>query len=306
MKIIVSIIATFFLINLQAQTFEELITSGSNYFSKKQFIESATSYEQAFKINEGNAIHYYDAACAWALAGDTINSLKYLQISADKGWHNVKHIQQDEDLSSLHSVIGWKEVLSKVQLNLNEYERNFNLPLKKQLENIYVKDQTLRQLYLNAEDKFGRESEEMNYFWQLIEMQDSLNELEVVEIINQYGWVGTNTVGGQGNATLWLVIQHAPIEIQQKYLPLLKESVLRGESNGSHLAMLEDRIHMYLKEPQIYGSQVVRDEKNGQQVVYEIYEPEYVNQRRSELGLGPIEEYLKRMGVEWKIEQKNK
>ena len=261
-------------------------------------------YEKAFNIEEGSASQYYNAACSWALSGDTIQSIKNLKLSADKGWKNLKHIKRDKDLSSLYETEEWSVILKKVQANLDEYEKDFDKPLKEQLEQIYVRDQMLRQLYRDAEDKFGKESDEMNYFWELVSEQDSINELEVINIIEQKGWVGKSLVGGQANMTLWLVIQHAPLETQEEYLPLLKKSVLEGESSGSHLALLEDRIQMRNGKPQIYGSQITTDKETGEQVVYEVWEPEYVNQRRKEVGLGPIEDYVKRWGIEWTIEQK--
>jgi hypothetical protein len=193
-----------------------------------------------------------------------------------------------------------------MQANLDEYEKDFDKPLKEQLEKIYVRDQTLRQLYVDAEEKFGKDSEEMRYFWGLVDEQDSLNEAEVVKIIEERGWVGIPLVGGQANITLWLVIQHAPLETQEKYLPLLRASVLKGESSGSHLALLEDRIQMRNGKPQTYGSQITSDSKTGEQIVYEVKDPAYVNQRREEVGLGPIEEYVKRWGIEWTVEQKEK
>ncbi|MBI9035806.1 MAG: hypothetical protein JEZ03_15195 [Bacteroidales bacterium] len=196
--------------------------------------------------------------------------------------------------------------MDKVQANLDEYEKDFDKPLKEQLEQIYVRDQMLRQLYRDAEEKFGKESDEMKYFWQLVSEQDSLNEIGVIKIIEEKGWVGRSLVGGQANMTLWLVIQHAPLETQEKYLPLLKKSVLEGESSESHLALLEDRIQMRNGKPQTYGSQITTDKETGEQVVYEIWEPEYVNQRRKEVGLGPIEDYVKRWGIEWTIKQKER
>lgn len=305
-KSLLSILVFLITTTLQAQSFEEFIANGQKLYNEGKFSESVSEYGKAFKLKEGDAGQYYNAACSWALLGDTIQSIKYLNLSADKGWKNVKHIKRDQDLAKLHSVKGWNKVLEKVQLNLDEYEKDFDKPLKTQLENIYVRDQMLRQLYQDAEKKFGRESEEMSYFWQLVTQQDSINEKEVVSILEKRGWVGTSVVGGQANITLWLVIQHAPIETQEKYLPLLKESVKKGESSGSHLAMLEDRIQMRNGKPQIFGSQIIRDEKTGKQVVYEIWEPAYVNQRRKEVGLGPIDEYVKRWGIEWTIEQKEK
>jgi len=291
---------------MQAQSFDELISNGDKLYDEKKYLESAEAYEKAFVLEDGNASQYYNAACSWALSGDTINSVKYLNLAADNGWKNLKHIKSDKDLMSLHNVKVWSEVLAKIQANLEDYEKDFDKPLKGQLEKIYVQDQTLRQLYQTAEDKFGRESDEMKYFWKLVSEQDSLNELEVIKIIEEKGWVGKSLVGGQANMTLWLVIQHSPLETQEKYLPLLKKSVLEGESSGSHLALLEDRIQMRNGKPQIYGSQITQDKDTGKQLVYEIWEPEYVNQRRKEVGLGPIGDYVKRWGIVWTIEQKEK
>jgi len=289
-----------------AQNFEEFIKAGDKQYSEEKYLESAKSYDQALSIDEGDKGQYYNAACSWALTGDTIKSMKYLMQSANKGWKGLKHIKRDKDLKSLHSIQGWEKVLSIVQANKDEYEKDFDKPLKNQLEEIHVRDQTLRQLYVDAEEKFGRGSEEMDYFWSLVSEQDSLNELEVIAIIDKHGWVGKSVVGGQANSTIWLVIQHAPLSVQEKYLPMLEASVKEGESRGSHLALLADRIQMRNEKPQTYGSQITRDEVTEEQIVYEVWEPQYINQRRKEVGLGPIEDYVKRWGIEWTVQQKEK
>ena len=306
MKSSLLILISFLSLSLQAQAFNELIKSGDNLYKEEKYLESAKEYQKAFEIKEGSSVQYYNAACSWALTDDTIQSIKYLNLSADKGWKNLKHIKRDKDLFSLHSVQEWSQVLNKVEANLDEFEKDFDKPLKEQLEQIHIRDQMLRQLYRNVEEKFGKESGEMKYFWQLVSEQDSLNEIEVIKVIEEKGWVGKSLVGGQANMTLWLVIQHAPLKTQEKYLPLLKTSVLEGESNGSHLALLEDRIRMRNGKPQTYGSQITMDKESGNRMVYEIWEPQYVNQRRKEVGLGPIEDYVKRWGIEWTIEQKEK
>lgn len=289
-----------------AQNFEEHIKKGGQLYSGNDFEKSAKEYEKAFLLNEGNSSQYYNAACSWALTGDTLKSIEFLNLSAEKGWKNLKHLKKDSDLSTLHGVYGWDEILKVVQINLDEYEKDFNKPLKNQLEKIYVRDQTLRQLYEEAEEKFGSDSDEMNYYWQVVSEQDSLNELETESIIEKHGWVGKSIVGGQANMTLWLVIQHAALETQEKYLPLLRESVMEGESSGSHLALLEDRIQMRNGEPQTYGSQITMDNESGEQMIYDIKDPEYVNQRRAKVGLDPLEEYVKRWGLTWTVEQKEK
>jgi hypothetical protein len=306
MRLLLTLAMCAIVLPLQAQTFDELIGNGAKHYDEKQYAESGKAYDQAFALKEGTAGQYYNAACAWVLAENAAQATKYLDLAADKGWKNVKHAQRDKDLNSLRTHQNWGPILAKMQANLDDYEKDFDKPLKEQLEKIYVRDQTLRQLYVDAEEKFGKDSGEMRYFWGLVDEQDSLNEAEVVKIIEERGWVGIPLVGGQANITLWLVIQHAPLETQEKYLPLLRASVLKGESSGSHLALLEDRILKRNGQPQTYGSQITSDKESGQQIVYEVKDPEYVNQRREEVGLGPIQDYVKRWGIEWTVEQKER
>ena len=161
---LIIILISFLTISLQAQTFDELIKSGDNLYDEEKYLESAKEYQKAFEIKEGSSLQCYNAACSWALTGDTIEAMKYLSLSADKGWKNLKHVKKDKDLLNLHSVQEWSQVLDKVQANLEVYEKDFDKPLKVQIEKIYVRDQMLRQLYRDAEEKFGKESEEMNFF----------------------------------------------------------------------------------------------------------------------------------------------
>lgn len=156
----------------------------------------------------------------------------------------------------------------------------------------------------DAKKRFGAGSEELIYLWDLIAEQDSLCMIEVDKIIAAHGWPGKSLVGNKANSAVWLVIQHAPLETQEKYLPLLQESVQNKESRGSHLALLEDRIEMYNERPQIYGSQMTTNKETGNYEVYNLKDPKNVDKRRAEVGLGPLADYAKRFGVEWSAEEK--
>lgn len=239
--LILSIISGF---PLRAQAFEKNLLRADSLYQKGNYDESARQYTQAFGLQEGTATQYYNAACAHALAGDTAEALRYLNRAIDKGWRNLAHTKQDKDLVILHQAQTWQKTLKKIKANQKQYEKHFDMPLKERLEQIFVKDQALRQLYVAAEKQFGENSQEMEFYRSLIEKQDSANINDVVAILAQRGWVGESVVGEKANTALWVVVQHAPLPLQEKYLPLLKASVLKGESQGSHLALLEDRIHM--------------------------------------------------------------
>ena len=287
---------------LTAQTFE----LADSLYHVEDYPAAAEAYTAAFKVEVGDVYQYYNAASASALVGDTAAALDYLQQAASNGYRHADHMRGDKNLISLHGTTAWPTIVTTVEANLAEYEKDYDHALKDRLERIYLADQVIRQLWEDAEKRFGKDSEEMKYFWEVVSRQDSLNELAVIDIIEERGWPATSLVGDKANRTVWLVIQHADVVLQEKYLPLLEASVAEGESSGSNLALLQDRILMRRDQPQRYGSQVRSNPETGEMEVYEIADPEYVNQRRAEVGLEPLENYLARFGLEWSVPQRER
>lgn len=144
----------------------------------------------------------------------------------------------------------------------NEKELNY---LKTKLETLFMQDQLFRRLYQDAEKRFGQDSVQMEYFWKVVEEQDERIEIEFIKILRKYGWLGINQVGRLANGALFSIIQHSSIETKEKYAPLMKESVLRNESQPIHYARLIDRILVNDNKAQIYGSQTTND-KNGKAI----------------------------------------
>lgn len=176
-----------------------------------------------------------------------------------------------------------------------------NEALKTELEMILKADQQGRAMIDSVQNKFGIESKELLDLMETIAKNDSINLQKVSAIINQYGWPGKSLVGENGNRTVFLVIQHAELDAQSKYLPLLKESVAKGESKASHLAYLEDRILMREGKPQQYGTQIISDEATGKWKIYPIEDEKNVDERRLSIGLKPLAEYVKQFGIDYTI-----
>lgn len=174
--------------------------------------------------------------------------------------------------------------------------------LKTKLEILFSKDQTFRRIYMEAEDKLGKKSFEMEYFWEVVEAQDKVLEQQLTEILDKYGWLGISQVGRLANATQWTILQHGSIASKEKYAPLLKESVLKNESQAIHYARLIDRMLINANKPQLYGSQVNYEPPTP--TFFPIKDPETINKRRAELGLGTIQEFAKSRQIEWTVNQK--
>ena len=171
------------------------------------------------------------------------------------------------------------------------------------LDTIYELDQYFRQKQIEILKKYGAHSEE--FITNVLQQNraDSLNRIEVKKILDTRGWLGSDVIGEQGNKTLFLVIQHSDLETQLNYLPMIREAVKLGNIKRIDFALFADRLAMRQGKRQIYGSQIKADYDTGEYFVWPIIDPENVNKRRAELGLGPIEEYVKKVGITWDIEK---
>lgn len=175
-----------------------------------------------------------------------------------------------------------------------------------QLDTIYHDDQDGRVISDSLQKLYGWQAKEIVDRWRDIEVKDSVNQMKVCAIIDRYGWIGTNVIGQRGNTTLFLVIQHASLATQQKYLPLLRDAVKKGNASGSDLALMEDRIALRTGRKQIYGSQISAYEGENRYYVSPLEDPDNVDKRRTGVGLRPMSVYLSYWNMKWDLEQYKK
>lgn len=283
------------------------VSKADSFYKVKDYKNSAQEYQNAFDSNDGKAFpnDRYNAACSFALSGNVEKAFYHLFYSAvnpNIKYSNYHHITNDPDLNSLHHNVLWEKLLNEVRLNKEELEKDLDKPLASILEAIYQDDQTYRQQVGEVEKKYGRESDEMKAHWKLISEKDSVNLIKVKKILDERGWLGPKIIGNEGNSTLFLVIQHADLETQEKYLPMMREAVSNGNAKASSLALLEDRVALRKGQKQIYGSQIGRDQETGEYYVLPLIDPDNVDQRRAKVGLGTIQDYISNWGMTWDVE----
>ena len=129
----------------------------------------------------------------------------------------------------------------------------------------------------------------------------------VVSIIENCGMPTAQSIDKKHIATIFLVLQHGDNYHRKKYFPLIEKAVENGDLQKSDYALMKDRILVSDGKPQIYGTQVISGTTDSNKLeVAEIEAPEYVDQRRAEMGLPPINDYLKMWDISLDIEQKKK
>lgn len=125
---------------------------------------------------------------------------------------------------------------------------------------------------------------------------DIRNTESMKRIVGEIGWPTASKVGRDVSESAWLLVQHSDHdpEFQQYCLDLMKAESA-NEVNQGNIAKLEDRVRVNTKRKQLYGTQFheTRD-ATGKVINYEpqpMEDPERVNERRAQMGLGSQEEY---------------
>lgn len=289
--------------------YKELVDEASKLYQAKEYSKSGQRYSDAFRSlgDKGIVNDRYNAACAWALANESDSSfIQLFKIAQNANYSDLQHLTTDSDLRSLHDDTRWASIVELVKSNKAKTEANWDRALISNLDTIFEEDQTYRIQAKEVEENYGWESIEMKSHWKLINEKDSINLIKVQNVLDTRGWLGEDIIGSRGNQTLFLVIQHADLDTQEKYLPMMRDAVRKGNAKSNHLALLEDRVALRKGGRQIYGSQIGRDKETGEDYVLPLIDPDNVDKRRAEVGLGTIQDYIQNWGMTWNIEEYKK
>lgn len=288
------------------QNYEDLIKKADSCYEAKNYKLSTSLFEKAFKSKPESKKNFYNASCAASLANDKKNSLKWLEIAVNNGFNSVDHIKSDTDLDNVRKEKKFKKIINNLEESIALIEANYDKPLQKELIEIFKEDQDIRNKYVVAQKTYGYESKEVDSLGKIMLLKDSLNLIKVVKILDEKGWVGKDKVGQQANTTLFLVIQHSDLKVQQKYLPMMREAAKKGNADAGSLALLEDRIALREGRKQIYGSQIGTNPVTKTKYVLPLEDPDNVDKRRIEVGLGTLADYVKNWNITWNVEQYKK
>lgn len=259
------------------------------------------SYRKAFAISQKSALSSMRAALCAYQCKQTDLVKRYIQQAIDIDYDIAEDVWVDYQTAPEFNAFRNTTLKDYVQEAFARKDAlvKYNLPLKRELQTIYASDQQPRSRIDSIINAYGQDSPQMRQFWQQTHLTDSINTARIEQIIQQYGYPGKSLVGSKQGNTAWLVIQHAPLPIQEKYLPLMRKAANEGEMDKPNLALLIDRIRMYKGQKQIYGSQITLD-ASGKWHFHRIEDEANVNKRRAEMELDSIEEHARNIGVEYK------
>lgn len=292
-----------------AQTYQQKVFDDSYFeatrkaqalYDTNQYKQSAMAYSKAFSDAGGKCMlqDRYNAACSWSLAGNTDSAITYLQLAANGRYTSYNHLILDPDLDVLHTDARWDMICKKVNENRLISLSAANMNLLYLLDTVMQDDQRERMKFDNTREKYGVNSKEFRTLVATMNKFDSVNILRVTNILDTHGWPHRAEVGDEGSQAVFMVIQHADISVQEKYLPHVRDAVKARDVRPSSLALLEDRIAVSNGKKQLYGTQLGM-KQDGTYYLDELEDPDNVDKRRASVGLGPLADYLMQWNLKW-------
>ena len=164
---------------------------------------------------------------------------------------------------------------------------NYDLSLKNHLEEMLERDQAYRTQWILSRQLHHEETQDDIALRLRADSIDSLNQVEIRQILKEHGFPKKTEVGTSACEATWIIIQHAPLDVQKEYLPMLERAATEGNIQAALVATLHDRIDVREGHPQKYGTQ---RNSNG---LCPLLNEKMVNQWRKEVGLPPLDESAK-------------
>ena len=127
---------------------------------------------------------------------------------------------------------------------------------------------------------------------------DEKNTARLKELIAEHGWLSQGRVGEKGAEAAFLIAQHADHEVdfQKSVLKNLQEAYENKTATDQQVALLTDRIQVVEGKSQLYGTQA--QFRYGEVRFHQIEHSTNVDQRRANMGLPPLSEYLEKLNKE--------
>lgn len=154
-----------------------------------------------------------------------------------------------------------------------------------------------------SDQEIRMESDFSKIDFDLLREVDAKNILMISSIIDQCGMPTSKDVDPDLIEAVFLVLQHSKLKYQKQYFPLLEKSAENGDIRKSSLAKLTDRILVNEGQAQVYGTQLEIDPTTNKTKLHPINDPETVNKRRREVGLEPLEDYLRKHDIKFNTPQ---
>ncbi|MCO4294172.1 hypothetical protein NF867_15020 [Solitalea sp. MAHUQ-68] len=288
-------------VNAQSETYQSLLKVADSLYKIKEYKKSTYAYTWAFRVNSYRSTlkDRYNAAKAWSMNFTPDSAFFHLYKMAKQGnFSDYDKLINDPAFTPIHLDARWPNLTKIVKVNSDKTEANLDHSLKKQLDTIH---DNLVYWHGKLDSLKHHDPKNTLAFAKLnkaVAVKDSLYKDIITDLWKSLGWVGQNVVGKKGRDAQFILLKFASLYTQKKYLPLFKKAVKEDFATLEQMAIIDDIMAIKQGKKQIYGTQVGLDNK-GTYFLQPIEDPSKVNQLRAEIGLQPLNDYLKSYGLSY-------
>lgn len=282
--------------------YSNAIKVADSLYKIKEYKNSALNYSKAFKSIGWKSTQNdrYNAICSWALAGEVDSAFANVNVLINKfEYSDLAHFKSDIDLINLHSDSRWITSITKIEELKMKEEINYNHSLIALIDSLKNEDQKWRNNLTQLNNNELKDSLNITreIIYNEIAKVDSLNTIQIRDIVKKYGFPNIDIAGENGSNNFWLIVQH-----QDKY-PLLQDSILtlmkievdKGKASSTNYAYLIDRVKVNTGQLQIYGTQMTLNQDSNSYEPKPVIEIEKLDERRKSMGLPPEADYIRMM-----------
>lgn len=288
----------------------QTIATSADTLRKEGKLEVAIeAYKATYSKDSTNWKNTYNLACAYALIFQKDSAYHYLSIALKQD--TSLWALADSDLYALIDDPRWLQIENEQVKRFEQNHKKLKQPeYAKKLLNIILKDQAMDYYVNQAKKHYMKEGSVPQWYYPIGAFKRQIgkkNYTLMTQFIETYGWPTYSTVGKlAADAPLLVINHHEDPEVRKKHIAQIKRSCLNNEGSCLEFARIQDRILVNEDRPQIYGTQFQYNAQRNLEPC-PIIDPEYVDQRRKEIGLEGLKEYLKRkINYDFTIDQKRR
>ncbi len=253
-----------------SRSHREIAADADLAYQEKQYPRCGALYGEAAAAAPGNAgaVHQYNAACCFALAGDKDRAFAALESAIRIDVLAPGALEKDEDFASLRADPRWKPL---VEASTARRAQHF-ATLHQGLARVYEADQRDRLPGPNGID------------WSQVTPRDQARRKEVLEILAR-----NEAKHSDDYFYAAMIFQHGESveDIAEAHRLALKAVELDGKNERAKwlAAATKDRWLMKRDEPQLYGTQF---RKSGDVWIQHPVDPRVTDEERARWNVSPL------------------
>lgn len=255
------------------------------------------AFEKVYAQNPKDQRNVYNLARALCVNRQFDRCFQYLAIAVDM--EPSLEPLTDPDLVTAREDKRWGTFEDTLVVTLNARSNNpyKDVEFAKALWRLRAWDQAYFAEVGIAGRKIGMKSSVVEALWTFKFMVQQRSQQELVGWLDRKGWPRVGAVGPEAAMAAFLVVMHSRDGVQKKYLADIKRVCEAGELPWERYAAIYDRSLFNDNQPQKYGTHTRYNEQTKKEELYPLADESKVDQWRKELGLPPLEDYLKQFNI---------